>query len=369
MTSGMQKTRLFFIDNLRVLLIVLVIAFHAGAPYAGVPWYTIPSETTELSEFVLGWLLTVWVAFFLGLFFMISGYFTPGSYDRKGSATFLKDRFLRVGVPFGFFVLVVMPSFSYFLHWLDSPGTLSYWQFLVSEYYWETHHLWFLVNLLFFAGLYVVWRGIANPLKKLNPPGNVSIFLFVLLLAVVTFVVRIWYPVGVWDPFKLVEPAYLPHFCGLFAVGVAAYRSNWIYKVPTRVGVTWLKIGIIAVFLFPVLYVIGERKFVPFIGGAAWRPCVFAFWETFVCVGMCAGLLILFRERVASQEKLGKVLSSNVYAVYLFHLLVVVSLQRALITMELHPLGKFVLVVAAGIPLSFLVSHCIRKLPLAKSIL
>ena len=39
-------------------------------------------------------------AFFMGLFFLISAYFVPSSFERKGTWTFLKDRFLRLGIPF-----------------------------------------------------------------------------------------------------------------------------------------------------------------------------------------------------------------------------------------------------------------------------
>ena len=38
-------------------------------------------------------------AFALGFFFMISGYFTPVSFDRKGGWGFLRDRFIRLGIP------------------------------------------------------------------------------------------------------------------------------------------------------------------------------------------------------------------------------------------------------------------------------
>ena len=34
----------------------------------------------------------------MGLFFMIAGCFTPGSYDRKGHRRFLKERLLRLGI-------------------------------------------------------------------------------------------------------------------------------------------------------------------------------------------------------------------------------------------------------------------------------
>ena len=38
-------------------------------------------------------------AFFMGLYFFISGYFVPGSYDRQGFGTFIRKKILRLGVP------------------------------------------------------------------------------------------------------------------------------------------------------------------------------------------------------------------------------------------------------------------------------
>ena len=361
-----------FIDNVRVLLILLVIAFHAGAPYAGVYWYDIPFEMTLLSEFTLAWFLTVCLAFFLSLFFMIAGYFTPGSYDRKGGIRFLKDRIVRLGVPLTFFFFVVMPVFTYVLYWLGSQDHLSLWEFLVSEYHWETHHLWFIENLLVFTGLYWVWRLLlpVKVKKNLKVPGNVGIFLFAVLLAVVTFTVRIWYPSGWWDPLKLVEPAYLPQFASFFIIGVISYQNDWFNRMPTSVGMTWLRIGIFAALLFPVVYVVGEGQFTLLAGGFHWQPFVFAVWEALVCCGLCCGLVVFFREKLNKQGNIGKVLSTNVYTVYLVHILVVVSLQYALVGVRLYPLGKFALVVLVGVVLSFLFSHYIvRRLPFVKRIL
>lgn len=47
----------------------------------------------------LTWYNTTIQAFSMGLFFLISGYFTPSSYERKGSGRFAKDRLLRLGIP------------------------------------------------------------------------------------------------------------------------------------------------------------------------------------------------------------------------------------------------------------------------------
>ena len=66
-------------------------------------------------------------AFSMGLFFLISGYFTVGSYDRKGPRQFFKDRLLRLGIPLICYDFVIGPLMAYTLmHLIRSvalPGT------------------------------------------------------------------------------------------------------------------------------------------------------------------------------------------------------------------------------------------------------
>ena len=53
---------------------------------------------SEVSGIVLTFVTTTVQAFSLGLYFFISGYFTPRSYDRKGAGQFWKDRLLRLAL-------------------------------------------------------------------------------------------------------------------------------------------------------------------------------------------------------------------------------------------------------------------------------
>jgi glucan biosynthesis protein C len=360
--------KLSFIDNLRVLLILLVVTFHAGAPYAEVPWYTISPETTPLSAYVLSWILTVYAAFMLSLFFMISGYFTPFSYIRKGTSLFWKDRLIRLGAPFLIFFFGVMPLFNYTLYVIDTQGDPApYTEFLALEYSWNTHHLWFLINILLFTVVYWIIQLPKYEPKKMNTPKNSLILSFVILIALTTFFVRIWYPIGKWDSFKLVQPAYLPQFGGLFMAGVLTYQHQWIKKMPRSVGLTWLKIGIIIALLFPGIYIMSEGNYTVLCGGFHWQPLVFSVWEAFICVGFCVGLTILFREKVTTRE-LGEI-PQNTYAVYLIHLPIVVFLQRALVGTGIYPLTKVAFIILCSFSLSFLGSHYLRKLPFAKKIL
>jgi glucan biosynthesis protein C len=89
--------RLYYLDNLRVFLTVLVIAHHVGQAYGptGGDW---PIKEA-VSAAVLGPFFTVNRSFFMSLFFLISGYFMVMDYDHKGGSEFVKRRLQRLGIP------------------------------------------------------------------------------------------------------------------------------------------------------------------------------------------------------------------------------------------------------------------------------
>src|SRR5262245_19326225 len=103
-------SRLEYLDSLKLFLTVLVIAHHVAISYgAAGSWFFIERESSPLFR-DLGTLFTTTNQFyFMGLFFFISGYFTPGALDRKGARRFLRDRFIRLGIPLVLFVTLVSP--------------------------------------------------------------------------------------------------------------------------------------------------------------------------------------------------------------------------------------------------------------------
>ena len=105
------------------------------------------------------------------------------------------------------------------------------------------------------------------------------------------------------------------------------------------------------------------------MGGYHWQALVGAAWESFLVVGVCIGLLVLYRTRWNRQGRLAKGLAVNAYTVYLIHPLVIVSFAFAFHTVALYPLLKFVIAVLIALPLCFLASLFIRKIPLADRIL
>lgn len=95
-----ENSRCLYLDNLKLFLTVLVVFHHAGQAYtySGGNWPYVMSNPDELLPNI--WHFhTVNAAFFMGLFFFISGYFVPASYDRQGPGGFIKKKLLRLGIP------------------------------------------------------------------------------------------------------------------------------------------------------------------------------------------------------------------------------------------------------------------------------
>jgi surface polysaccharide O-acyltransferase-like enzyme len=384
------KQRMAFVDYLRVALTMLVIAHHAAQAYGptGGAWLVTNATTSRF----LGPFFGVNAMFFMGLFFLVSGYFVPRSYDRRGAAAFLKSRFIRLGIPalfagwfvFGSIIYLtqdVRPSFTEFVRFLYQTG----WQ---QPYV----HLWFLLHLLLYNAGYAVWRLVMERIKGrktavstphsagISLPTHRSILVFALALALVSFVVRIWYPIDRWAPlFYLIpsEIAHLPQYVALFVLGIMANRGQWLREFPTRTGMIWLGIGLFAAAAYYVYSLWGARLFydalgtgIIEIGGLDWRSFVFCLWEALVCVGLAAGLLVLFRDRFNKQPgALWSALIGAAYAAYIIHVLIVVGIQMGFDAVPLGPFVKPVLVTLIGIVLSFGIGHLVRKVPGAKKIL
>ena len=110
-SAGRGASRAYYIDRIRVILTALVVLHHTAITY-GAPggWYYRELPTTAS---LTGILFTLFVstnqAYFMGFFFLIAGYFTPASYDRKGPGKFLVDRLIRLGIPLALYGVLLDP--------------------------------------------------------------------------------------------------------------------------------------------------------------------------------------------------------------------------------------------------------------------
>jgi glucan biosynthesis protein C len=236
-------------------------------------------------------------------------------------------------------------------------------------------HLWFIEHLLIFAVCYWLWRllpfsGPQAVRWSSRPPKSIEIIGFAIVIAAITFVVRLWYPIDRWIAllkFIQVAVADVPRDLAFFMIGVVAYRRNWFFSMPKKTRTLSLFVGLAAAAICYGLFFTGHAYFNK--GGPTLGAFIFDLWEAFLCCGMCIGFMVLFRERLNRQGWLARDLAASTYAVYLFHVPVLVSLQYALRYAALGPLIKFFLVTLIAIPATFAIGSVLKRSPLARSIL
>jgi len=344
-----SPNHLYFLDNLRIALIVLVIAHHVGQAYGPTGGYWPIMEATRAP--ILGPFFTVNRSFFMSLFFMIAGYFTVMSVDKYGSKVFIKERSLRLGIPTLSWMLMMIP--------------LQVFVFSAPAWPLEAAHLWFLEHLLIFSAVYALWRMFSKPASEpkfqADPPVYVQIVVFAFLLAIVSVLVRIWFPIDRWVyllGFIKVAFADVPRDLSFFVIGLIAFRQNWIVRFPRKDGFVWLAVGVTLAVAWFVYVLIGKNYLhlndIQIV-------IVYPIWESLLCCGMCIGLTVLFREYCNSQGNLENILAKSQYAAYIFHVPVVLLFQYLALGFDWPPFVKFAVVTILSVPATFLYSHWVRK--------
>jgi peptidoglycan/LPS O-acetylase OafA/YrhL len=379
-TAAGVTSRVFFADHLRAALIILVVLHHVAIVYgASSPfWYFDPPKSPEtLGGLVLGVFVLFNQAWFMGALFLLAGYFTPGSFERKGSSSFLKDRLIRLGIPLVIFYLVLSPLSAIGL-WLEPasqiPGPLtlqSYFQ--TYPYLVDLGVAWFLALLLIFSFGYVAWRELTknrepSSTSEYSPPTYLGVGLFILGLALVSYLFRIIIPMG-RTVLQFPTLAYLPQYLSFFIVGTVAYRRDWFRTVTGRMGGVGFVTAILAsLILFPLAFLSVFRGEILFIGMGTWRSAVYALWDTTFAVGMCLASITFFRRFFNTKSQLGSFLAQQSYAVYLIHIPIIIFLAYVLRGIDIGgvdfgPLLKFVLLSVIVVPICFVVAWVLRKIP------
>lgn len=383
MDEEQNQERIFFIDNLRIFLTFLVILHHTMITYGALgDWYFIdPNTDASVSIF-----LTVFAAlnqgFFMGLFFLLSSYFTPFSYNLKGPGKFLRDRFIRLGIPILIYIAIIDPLMSYILNNISESFLAFYLNYFQS---WEgierfingSGPLWFTVLLLIFALFYCAWRKISKERFERDivgkAPRNSRILLIIIIMTFLTFIVRLWYPLNGGAVILNIQIASISEYIIMLILGTVAYKRDWFTRISDSQGRLWLVIALLSIiFLIMLGFVSGAFEGDPskLLGGFYWESFAYASWESLYGVAMSIGLITLFRNKINTPGKISKLLSQNTYSMYLIHSIVLVSISVAFAGIIMHPLLKLIIVSPLAFIFCFLISHYfLRRIPGATKVL
>lgn len=387
-SEGAVEKRLFFIDNIRWLMIVFVVIMHLNVTYSnmGLWYYKEPVKIDALSGVLFAIYGSFTQAYFMGLLFFIAGYFIPSSFDRKGVRGFVQDRLLRLGLPTLLYMLLIHPItvliIGFFHH--NNPMNLTSWyvEYLTSfTFISSSGPLWFAVALLVFSILYAILRQFSfspAPIAKQDTPTllkNGWIIAVIVLISIVAFLLRLVQPAGVplFNTFtgNFMQIGNFSSYIILFILGIIFYQRNLLMNLPYKRGRFWFSLALLLGGpLWFVIMVTGiKTNPTALFGGFHWQSAAYSIWESFFCVGVSLGLLAIFQKKYNKQGKVSKFLSENAFGVYVIHTPILVGITMMFSGIVLNPLMKMIMMAILVLPICFGFSHLLRTLPLVKKIL
>jgi glucans biosynthesis protein C len=371
------QERIAYLDNLKLLLVIGVIALHAAITYGfDGSWYLesydeMASVVVDALTVVLG---TGWL-FGLGLFFLIAGQLTGPSLDRKGPGRFARERLVRLGLPVVAYTLLISPFLEYVDYRQNGDGTEPLWPF-VREQVWSfaPGPTWFLEALLVFSLSYALWRALRPkaPPPTREPLRGRQVAVVALAISVTSFTAHLAFPIGS-EQFHL-QLGMFPQYVILFSLGVAASRRRWLETLSPKL---WRRCGIAAVVAAAALLAVvlasgfftGSAAEDRFAGGWQWEAAVFPLTEG--VIAPCASLWAIgyFRQRFNRLRPVARLMAPFAYGAFILHPPVIVALALVIQPLPVAAEPKFCAVLAAGVAGSFGVAAVVGRLgPVARII-
>ena len=342
------------LDALRAALTALVVFHHAAITYGGGGgWYY--QETAPRSAPLLDLFTAVNQSYFMGLFFLIAGYLTPVSFEKRGARGFLRERLVRLGVPLAVYYFALSPltiALAVIAKGHSFWGTLAY---VYARAGMDDGPLWFAFALLIFAAAYAL-LGRRIPAARAFPSNRALLFA-ALGVGAAGFASRLIWPIG--STVLSLQLGFFPSYIVLFAAGCAAAAWPTLDAAPQARRRLWRRISWAALPVLPLAVVLG-RHFAAFsgppAGGFSLIALIYAFWEPFLAWGVIMALLHGFHERFATLGPIGSRLSRRAFAIFIVHPPILVGVAVAWRGVEAPALVKFAVTGALAYALCYLVA-------------
>ena len=351
-----KNHRIHWMDNLRTIIILLVVLYHVGGVYesAGLwGWFWIVDDPdTIIWVGIVGIVLDIMV---MPTIFFISGYLAPASLKQKTGREFVKGKIKRLIIPWVIAVFTLIPLYKViFLYSRNLPQ--EHW----TTYFHMTNPnsqnwLWFLPVLFIFNILYFLLSKVNLKIPNISLKGAV----------LGTFLIGFVYSFSIggilgfrsWTLTPLIDfenERLLVYFL-TFLLGSLCFRQNVFAEKPKSKtlynvvnSTSWIPITVhIFARLFPFFY--PEGFSITPLYRLIW-------WLSFDLSLLCLMYLMIgsFWRYVDRTGRIWSELNHNSYGVYIIHVIVIGVFGTLLLNLSLPALVKY--------PLLFLSTYLVSNL-------
>ena len=373
------------IDYLRTTLTLMVLAHHSSLAYTTFAHFDkqeISRSTAPIVD-ITRWEFFDYAenfndVFFMSLMFFLSGLFVYPALRHHGSFRFIRDRFLRLGLPFAFAVAFLMPI-AYYPSWQLTGRDLGFPDFYkrLAESGFAAGPPWFIWVLLLFDIVsaflltpfqrYIAVAGRAMQYLQRRPVMLMGVAL--LLGSIVYIPLMFRYGFGTWTNFITSPLSFQVCRFGLYAlwfgfgflVGVPGYGKGLLSRDGplARYWPLWVLGCIVA---YNALWFIPQWPLIHKLPGPSQKALEALLWVT-SCVASCFGFLAFFRGVDLPQRAWMNSLSRSAYVIYLVHYVFITWTQRIMLDRPLHASVKFLSVFLSTTILSWTTAQIVLRVP------
>jgi surface polysaccharide O-acyltransferase-like enzyme len=369
------KARNAALDRARTFLTLVVLIHHAVIPY------TYFGHTDPKSWLGFDGIVLATDSFFMAMFFFLSGLFVWPGLAHKAPQVFLRDRLLRLGLPFAIAAFTIIPIAYYAITLRQHPdvGFAAFWWKTITAGPWPSGPIWFVWVLLAFdilaSLLYRLSPGLVDPINRLSLRGferPAEFFLvFVAITALLYIPARLYYGPSHWfefGPFD-VQASRVLLYAAYFFVGAgvgAAYldrgllsaegrlaKSKWGWAVATLVPYCLLW-GLIAI----KREILGNPPVLPH-----WYEASYGLFLVAFSAAILFAILAYFLRYKQSGWSVLDPMQGDAYGIFLVHYPIVLWLQYWLFDFDVPAIVKAVVAFVLTIALSWAVTAALRKIP------
>jgi hypothetical protein len=354
-----------FLDNLRAFVILLIIALHGFITYmAYAPdWYVVDRN----NSIVFTLLVLLLDGPLMPIMFFIAGYFALPSLRKRGSSIFLRDKLIRLGIPWAIGVLFLAPPIAY-MNYLSRNvpmGLLEFWRTDFWDERYEQSVYWFLGILLFMFLVLSLVFSLSGRLRAATPRVSTPSWKMFVSFGAVTsatfLLLNLWVSMDEWITVYYLfvfQPVRLPLYISYFVLGLYAYQRAWFTAEGYRPRPGPWGLGCILSGL-------------AYLGFRAWslisaEPVLVAEAGTGIlfnvfCLASLIAAVAVFQQKVNGAGFFWKSQAANSYGIYYVHPLVLYPLAYALLGVSLPVFLKAILLVLLAIVLSWGLSVFVLK--------
>ena len=359
------QPRLHYLDNLRACAIILVIVLHAAITYMVAPptwWYVIDSDRSA----VFAWLVLLVDVPIMQVLFFVAGYFAVRSLQRRGPRGFIREKVVRLAIPWVLGVIFLAPLETY-MTYVSRGNPTGYLQFWTSDFWgpmFQQSVYWFL-GVLFVAFLVLVYAYVlpaqhllqARDLPVVKPSRSLFLW-FALLTAGGSLLFSPGLSLDDWRTLSfllVIQPARISYYAGYFMLGIYAERHGWFTDTGFRPRLApWGAACVLAGLAYLADRIAGPDMSLPAQALEAILFSVFCLTALLAGIALCNGW-------VDGSGPAWRTLAANSFGIYYVHPLILYPLAYVILDVRVPAFAKFAFLVVVTLLGSLAVSSLVLK--------